>query len=1600
MQSLSRATRALCIPALVCLPLMVHAASSGSPTFIIARPSDASLNVDPQSKWFGALSEELFHFRFNALSKCKVVSRDKLFASLPDYRNILKDISQEDYFPLAKMTGAEYVIFQKYETFKGGQEILYLMETHRVKDKKVVSIVEKTLDGKYLGSELDSCILNILIETKTNLPKSERLFLGKPVVSASLKNLKRIGSLLITEHFTKTATPASIAPQYQRIADKDVTMFLALYLGAYAYEKAGKYADAAKMFESVIVHIPEAYPGLYAKAAKNFVQAKRYSEAMSVVKKAERKAISSHEIIAAKAEAYLAQGKRKAALPLMQKVIIVDKNNPAALLFFAQEENKVKRYSQALEFAERLLKLEPNNAEALLEKGRALKLLKRHKEALPALTQAITLLPENADAHLLLADIYAARNKHVQAAEHYLKAAEFKKKNLSVHLSASRSLKKIKKHDEALDFLRKAQSRFSGKRDFQLELGMLEYEYGDSSRAFQHLERYAASGARNLDVYLALGELYEREGKYLSGVAMYKKAMPMLKRKNPTKVKMARLYYKNNYFTKAIELLRPVSSLRSPLKESNYYLAGAYLAKRDTLKALRAFAREKRYHGYRPGMQRRMADLYYAKGVSSKAKTEYLGLVKAGKVPAEVYIRLSDMYLDEKNMAKAEEYLLMASQQGKMKPGAYCEFGASYASLKQYAKAIDAYNRCLQKKPRDKVALLKLAGLYERVKNHGSAAQIYKRIYELKPATNKNYLLKSAQLNEKAGQISRARTEYQEFISKGFKDATVSIKLATFAFREKKYQDVINYLRAITGKKVEARDVQLMLAESYLAEKAYGAAVAVLKKIVATQAGNAEIIEKTAVAAEKAGDLKTATSMYRKFLKLPKHPRQQEYAFHLGEILEQRNLHAAAVAQYKKNIANSPKDLKSYDRLIALYRARNDFSSVEPLLEKAVRIPGAQKEYAWMLAQTRLARKDTTGAIASLSAYVKSSSADTSALVLLGTLHFSRRNLNKAVVPLEQAAVLMPENFSCHYKLGRAYYLMKSAQKAIPPLKRAHELEPRDQKTMKMLSDCYRKLDDKHSLVEVLKDFVAVVPDSYRLLAELGHVQLELGFTDQALEILEKAIQHKTGDIKTRLLLANAYKKKGREDLWLNHVNMAHRHAPEDFTLNYELGKYHADKKMLDKAAHYFKKAVDVNAQHAQAQFEYGKILAIKRNFEPALKHLSLAAELDPAQTDYQVYLARTAFQDGSQQELALDAAKKALRLDAANAAVLFIAGALYKKEGVADSARLLLHQAAALNDGCASCHLELGELYFNQGEFEKAVEHFENTLDIDRKSEAATLNLGKTVLKLGKRDKAREYFETVLSINGANTEALYLLCHSYVQTGELATAKKIQGGSRRGKKDGWTFLLDAEIREADGDLKKALLSFASAARMMPHNAAALAGQGRIFMYRKKYSDAIRFLSQAYAYEPSNADYMTQLANVYFLTNNPDAAASIYEEAIRMDPLNVDAYYFQARMESNQGNHIKSIRIIKMGLEHNGKSSRLYAALGHEYRLSKLYDDAIDAWKKAVKFDEAEIEAYRYIGNVYYSALNKKGKARDFYEKYRKAGGDNDVVLKRLSELQ
>ncbi|MBD3345665.1 MAG: tetratricopeptide repeat protein [Chitinivibrionales bacterium] len=1566
-----------------------------STTILIARPEDASFDEKDENKWFAVLSEALFYFKFSATEHIDVIPWDTLNNNIRQFKNLSRRLAEPDYRDLIQLKDVGYMIFQNYEIIKGN--VQYLAELISVDENRAVSVFESTFPTGSLPHELDSCIRQFHSAAGVKLTPEHARFLRTPLLSGNEKILKQFSEILLDDLYGKSGRPLEMAEEYRKIVKRDVLMYLAHYYAARHFVKAEKHYNAAVGLDNLLVTIGPFYPELYVAAARSYRLAGNYDDAIRIAILGEKGGMDTIKLALEKARAFEARRDTEKAKSAYRGVLDKDDDNVSALLFFAQYFNNHNKHDDALSYAEKLLAHDPANGPAYLEKGKSLFRLGKEDAALKAFDRTVRFLDDNPVPHKYLGQIYAKKENYEKAADHFRIAMKEMPNDFLVHLNAALSLRKTGKHKEAYEILRKIEPNFSNNSELQKEMGLLELFLNDTASARNHLNRFIAGGGKDSSVFLAMGYIHLGAKEYDRALEMFSSALPLVKDKNSCRLALARLSLIKENPRKAIAYLDSIVAEKPKYKETHRYLGDAWLSLGKREKALSNYLLERKYHGDSPYLRQNIADLNYALGNRQTAENEYMELVKKDKTNGEAFYRLALLSLKQKNFKSAEEYFTTASVLKKPTPEIYHEFGEKYAEFNMNSKAIDFYTKSLSIDSDHEASWLKLADLYTKTNNDSAAAEAYAGHFSLDPRKNKESIITAGDLFVKARKENSAQKCYRTFLDKNFENPHVNFKLAGLEYEDKDYKEVIELLRGLSGAWGSDIRVITMLADSYYRLNDYKMAQKYLSQALVKKPSDQHLIELSAIASDSTGNYKNAVRMYEKYLEKGA---SNDYGFRLARLYEKTGRREDALERYAANTRYYPSDLRNHERLAELYMAKKRYKSASRVLYQAIKVKDAPPRFTRMLARALEAQNQKTNAAKYYEQYVKEVPTDTSGLLELGELYYHRSQYDKAIPHLNQASVLTPRNFRCHSMLGAAYLKSKKYKSAVDPLERAHKLDPEHQETIEQLAVCYRKLNSRKELAGVLVTLIKKKPTDHALHQELGLLYLSLDKPDDAVPVLKTAVRMKPSDVQSLNALAGIHKERKNDEKRLSYLTEAVKHSPKDFNIRFSLGSYYLERKQLDKAYPHLKEAVLLKPKNAKAHFSYGEVLFAQGENTAANTHFRLAAKHDPLKSRHFLRFAQTSHLIGKNSD-ALKSIRQALLLDGRDPEILFWAGKLLKKADKPDSAYTMLEKAADRNRGCDSCYILLGEIAYEQTRYDRAEDFFRKALDIAPDNEYVNLHYGKALLKNGKKDKALQTFEVIWSKNPTNDEALYYVCTAYISDGKLFMASELMKKRPNRKGNGWYYLTKGLLAEKQDKIKKAELSYSSAVRMLPANAQALAGYGRIHLRRGRYDQAVVNFGKALGIDPNNLGIILDLGNAYEAQKSYSSAVELYQTALKSNPEYHQAHFAIARVEGKRKNHLKSITALKNALDIDRRNPLYHMALGHEYRLTSQYKDAIKQYKRATRFGkDSMIDAYRYIGNIYYSSLKNKSKAKKFYEKYVNKGGENRTVTLRLHKIQ
>ncbi len=276
--------------------------------------------------------------------------------------------------------------------------------------------------------------------------------------------------------------------------------------------------------------------------------------------------------------------------------------------------------------------------------------------------------------------------------------------------------------------------------------------------------------------------------------------------------------------------------------------------------------------------------------------------------------------------------------------------------------------------------------------------------------------------------------------------------------------------------------------------------------------------------------------------------------------------------------------------------------------------------------------------------------------------------------------------------------------------------------------------------------------------------------------------------------------------------------------------------------------------------------------------------------------------------------------------------GVMLQRSNRLEEAREMLEQALGKRPkGHPLVHYNLGLVYSDLGNYERAITHLgeylkRNPADIDANHE-----MGSVYLRMGSLEKSGSYFRRTLEISPNFAPAHAGLGEVFLKEGRIDEAVSEYQRAIRLDPD----LANARIRLAEAYLKKGMaaeahseMRQATAQDPEPDMYGAL---GALYLSEDKLDQAIDLLEKARFVSPEDPDILSNLGVGYQKKGMIDQAITQYRKAIGLNPNLFDA-------------HVN---------------------LGEAYRAKKMTDEALLEYKRAIELSPERPEPYNHLGVLY-----------------------------------
>jgi serine/threonine-protein kinase len=192
------------------------------------------------------------------------------------------------------------------------------------------------------------------------------------------------------------------------------------------------------------------------------------------------------------------------------------------------------------------------------------------------------------------------------------------------------------------------------------------------------------------------------------------------------------------------------------------------------------------------------------------------------------------------------------------------------------------------------------------------------------------------------------------------------------------------------------------------------------------------------------------------------------------------------------------------------------------------------------------------------------------------------------------------------------------------------------------------------------------------------------------------------------------------------------------------------------------------------------------------------------------------------------------------------------------------------------------------------AIEHFRRATELDNDFALAHSALGgcfSNLVRKGFGDAedyhhAEEALDKALALDPKNFEARMHMVFIHLSRGEKKQARELLSTLRREMpNDVGVHFTSGVLRRLDGDYERALRSFDRMVKLNPAERVVVSyNRARIFMYQRRFDDALLELDQGAAMEPDHPLIKTFRGRVLYYRGEVEAAARLLEEVLEKNP--------------------------------------------------------------------------------------------------------------------
>lgn len=321
-------------------------------------------------------------------------------------------------------------------------------------------------------------------------------------------------------------------------------------------------------------------------------------------------------------------------------------------------------------------------------------------------------------------------------------------------------------------------------------------------------------------------------------------------------------------------------------------------------------------------------------------------------------------------------------------------------------------------------------------------------------------------------------------------------------------------------------------------------------------------------------------------------------------------------------------------------------------------------------------------------------------------------------------------------------------------------------------------------------------------------------------------------------------------------------------------------------------------------------------------------------------------------------------------AAAIDVAATLHRRLDRVERAVRCWQRCLELDPRSARVHFALGSIARRKGDLAAAAEHFRKAAEIDRESRQLPYELADILIDRGEWDRAQAVVEANLKSDPRFFPSLYQLGQIHLQRKDYAKARNVlEEAVRYGPDFAATYFAMATVCTRIGDTGQAQKYLA---------------KFRVLRARdeKSHQDNLKAAqNEVPGMRRIVAEISTAAARVYLEHGQMQKAEGLLVRACQLRSGYAACGDLLAWLYEQQGRAIEALNVLKQASAESPESIAVQVNLGTLAARLGRFDDAEQAYQKAISLSPGQAQAYAMLADLYLRAGRKLPEAKRLAQK-------------------